>query len=196
MAKIKHPLIHQFSLLRIMLLKIKLLRAQKRHVSSVCQTNMLKKMGAILAFMVLWELVFYFGKAQGHTQAVSGIALPSRSDKLFFQDGIILAWKGSTENPNPFELSLSLEGHTAAVICLTVGEKRLYSGSMDNTVRTRPATEGGNLEVFYTHNEEHGVIALCEMPDAEAKPILFCSCNDDSICLYDLPLFNERGRIF
>ncbi|XP_058008342.1 uncharacterized protein LOC110637041 isoform X5 [Hevea brasiliensis] len=135
MAKIKHPLIHQFSLLRIMLLKIKLLRAQKRHVSSVCQTNMLKKMGAILAFMVLWELVFYFGKAQGHTQAVSGIALPSRSDKLFFQvDGIILAWKGSTENPNPFELSLSLEGHTAAVICLTVGEKRLYSGSMDNTV--------------------------------------------------------------
>ncbi|KAJ9171313.1 hypothetical protein P3X46_014700 [Hevea brasiliensis] len=95
---------------------------------------------------------------------------------LGLQDGIILAWKGSTENPNPFELSLSLEGHTAAVICLTVGEKRLYSGSMDNTVR--------------------GVIALCEMPDAEAKPILFCSCNDDSICLYDLPLFNERGRIF
>ncbi|KAF2315358.1 hypothetical protein GH714_038917 [Hevea brasiliensis] len=101
-------------------------------------------------------------------------------------DGDILAWKGSTENPNPFELASSLEGHTSVVICLTVGEKRLYSGSMDNT--TRPATEGGNLEVIYTHNEEHGVIALCEMPDAEAKPILFCSCNDDSIYLYDLPL--------
>lgn len=51
------------------------------------------------------------------------------------QDGVILAWKGSNENPNLFEPATSLKGHTGAVICLTVGKKRLYSGSTDNSIR-------------------------------------------------------------
>ncbi|KAF2320876.1 hypothetical protein GH714_031506 [Hevea brasiliensis] len=151
-------------------------------------------------------------------------------------DGSILAWKGSTENPNPFEHATSLKGHTGAVICLTIGRDWLYSGSMDSTIRAWEldtlqcihtlnghvdavmslicwdeyllscsldrtikvwaSTKEGNIEVIYTHEKEHGAIALFGMHDVEDKPVLFCSCNDNSIYLYDLPSFNERGRIF
>lgn len=159
-------------------------------------------------------------------------------DMLFAgaQDGSILAWKGSTENPMPFQLVKSLKGHSGAVTCLTVRDKRLYSSSMDSTIRVLDlftlqcvhtlnghtdavmslicwdqyllscsldqtikvwaATERGNLEVIYTHDVEHGATALCGLYDTEAKPILLCSCDDDSVYLYDLPLFKERGKIF
>lgn len=46
-----------------------------------------------------------------------------------------MAWKGSTESKNPFQLATSLEGHTGAVTCLAVGAKWLYSGSADSTIR-------------------------------------------------------------
>ncbi|KAJ7962288.1 Zinc finger CCCH domain-containing protein [Quillaja saponaria] len=229
-------------------------------------------------------------KLQGHKKAITGIALPDGSDKLYSsssdgtvlrvrgcllacqmllkhgtltqvhslilmdhvgnslpmvvandmlfagsQDGVILAWKGNSATC-PFELTASLKGHRGAVVCLAVGGKMLYSGSMDHTIRVWDldtlqctmtlnghtdvvmslicwdqfllscsldctlkvwvATEGGNLEVTYTHTEEHGVLALCGMTDAEAKPILFCSCNDNSVRLYELPSFTERGRLF
>ena len=93
------------------------------------------------------------------------------------------------------------------------------------------ATEGGNLDVTYTHNEGHasychsflfiswwilvlcilvcfyepfyqgnvsnngdifcfllqGVLALFGMNVSEGKPILLCSCNDNSVRLYELP---------
>ncbi|KAL6332587.1 hypothetical protein AAG906_009009 [Vitis piasezkii] len=52
------------------------------------------------------------------------------------------------------------------------------------------------LEVIYTHNEEHGVLALFGTLDSEGKPILLCSCNDNSVRLYELPSFTERARIF
>ncbi|KAG8661513.1 zinc finger CCCH domain-containing protein 48 isoform X2 [Manihot esculenta] len=143
------------------------------------------------------------------------------------QDGVILAWKGSNENPNLFEPATSLKGHTGAVICLTVGKKRLYSGSTDNsirvwdldylqcihtlnghvdavtslicwneyllscsldrTIKVWAATEDDNIE---------GVVAVCGIYDTEAKPVLLCSCNDNTVHLYDLPSFKERGRIF
>ncbi|CBI22448.3 unnamed protein product, partial [Vitis vinifera] len=51
------------------------------------------------------------------------------------------------------------------------------------------ATEAGNLE-------EHGVLALFGMFNSEGKPILLCSCNDNSVRLYELPSFTERARIF
>ncbi|KAF2290421.1 hypothetical protein GH714_012935 [Hevea brasiliensis] len=154
----------------------------------------------------------------GPVGQVNAIAVADVVDMLFAgaQDGAILAWKGSAKNPNPFELASSMKGHTSAVICLTIGRNRLYSGSVDNTIRAWDLdtlqcvhtlsghndavtslicwdqyllscsldktikawafTEEGNLDVIYTHNEEHGAIALCGMPDAEAKPILLCSC--------------------
>ncbi|KAH7557561.1 hypothetical protein JRO89_XS11G0181000 [Xanthoceras sorbifolium] len=150
-------------------------------------------------------------------------------------DGAILAWKFNAAT-NGFEPAASLKGHNFAVVSLVVGANRLYSGSMDNsirvwnlenlqciqtltehtsvvmsllcweqfllscsldqTIKVWVATESGNLEVTYTHKEEHGVLTLCGMPDSESKPVLLSSCNDNSVRFYDLPSFSERGKIF
>ncbi|KAK2652176.1 hypothetical protein Ddye_012032 [Dipteronia dyeriana] len=162
------------------------------------------------------------------------------SDEMLFagaQDGNILAWKGSSETENPFQLTASLKGHIRPVTCITVGGKRLYSGSMDNTIRVWEietlrsvmtldghtdtvmsllcwdqyllscsldrtikvwfATDDeGNLDVAYTHNEEHGALQLHGLNDPDGKPVLLCACNDSSVHLYELPSFIERGRIF
>ncbi|WJZ85849.1 hypothetical protein VitviT2T_005366 [Vitis vinifera] len=149
-------------------------------------------------------------------------------DMLFAgaENGTIYAWKPNKET-NAFELATTLGGHNCAVVSLTVGGGKLYSGSMDNTIRVWDlntlqcihtlkehasvvmslgcwgpyliscsldqtikvwfATEAGNLEVTYTHNEEHGVLALFGMFNSEGKPILLCSCNDNSVRLYELP---------
>lgn len=48
----------------------------------------------------------------------------------------------------------------------------------------------------YTHNEEVGVLCLFGMSNEQAKPVLLCACNDNCVRLYDLPSFNERGKIF
>ncbi|GAV56666.1 WD40 domain-containing protein, partial [Cephalotus follicularis] len=159
------------------------------------------------------------------------------NDMLFAgtQDGVILAWKGGSE-ANPFQLAASMNGHTGAVICLTVGSKLLYSGSMDRTIRVWDletlhsimtlhghsdavmsflcwdkyllscsldqtikvwgATEEGNLEVTITPKEEHVLLALSGLNDAESKSILFLSCNDNSVRLYELPSFTEICRLF
>ncbi|XP_022885598.1 zinc finger CCCH domain-containing protein 48-like isoform X2 [Olea europaea var. sylvestris] len=152
------------------------------------------------------------------------------------EDGTILAWKWGTETNIP-KLAAKMKGHNGAVCSLLVGaNNRLYSGSIDNTIRVWDlqtlhciqtlhghtgdvtsvicwdrylisasvdntikvwaATEVGNLEVVYELKEECGVAALSGMTDAEAQPILFCSYNDNTVRIYDLPSFNERGRIF
>ena len=54
---------------------------------------------------------------------------------LKFQDGVIFAWRGSSKADSPFELVASLTGHTKAVVCLAVGCKMLYSGSMDQSIK-------------------------------------------------------------
>ncbi|KAF2290388.1 hypothetical protein GH714_012711 [Hevea brasiliensis] len=190
--------------------------------------------------------------------AVSGIALPSRWDKLFSvkppgylhgtlrqllklilngpvgqvyamavayvvdmlfagaQDGAILAWKESTENPKPFELVSSLKGHTTAVICLTIEKNRLCSGSMDNTIRVWDLNTLLFIHTLSGHNDavtslicwdqslltcslqdnKSGAIALCGMHNAKTNPILFCYCNDNTIYMYNLSSFKETGRIF
>ncbi|KAL5158447.1 Zinc finger CCCH domain-containing protein 48 [Glycine soja] len=152
------------------------------------------------------------------------------------EDGVIFAWRGSSKADSPFELVASLTGHTKAVVCLVVGCKMLYSGSMDQsikvwdmdtlqctmtlndhtdavtslicldqyllssssdrTIKVWACIEAGSLEVIYTHTEENGVVSLFGMPDAEGKPILFSSCRDNSVHMYELPSFSERGRLF
>ncbi|XWS44439.1 hypothetical protein CRYUN_Cryun15aG0044600 [Craigia yunnanensis] len=94
-------------------------------------------------------------------------AMVAASDMLFAgaQNGVIIAWKGGCE-ANSFQVGASLEGHTDAVLCLTVGEKMLFSGSVDQAIR--------------------GVLTLCGMNDAETKPVLFCSCNDNTVLLYSV----------
>ncbi|KAF0891493.1 hypothetical protein E2562_009903 [Oryza meyeriana var. granulata] len=69
---------------------------------------------------------------------------------------------------------------------------RLYSGSMDHTIRVRAATETGSLAVTYTHNEDHGALALAGIQDAQLKPILLCSTNGNAVHLYELPSFADR----
>ncbi|KAK1324506.1 Zinc finger CCCH domain-containing protein 17 [Acorus calamus] len=150
------------------------------------------------------------------------------------QDGSILVWRFSPAG-NCFEPAASLKGHSLAVVSLVVGANRLYSSSMDNaikvwdlgtlqciqtltdhtsvvmsvlcwdqfllscsldqTIKIWAATESGNLEVTYTHKEEHGLLSLSGMNDAQAKPVLLCSCNDNTIRLYDLPSFADRGKL-
>ncbi|KAJ9705259.1 hypothetical protein PVL29_003358 [Vitis rotundifolia] len=124
-------------------------------------------------------------------------AMVVNNDMLFAraQNGTIHAWKANKET-NAFEPATTLEGHNGAVVSLTVGGGRLYSGSMDNTIRVWFATEAGKLEVTYTHNEEHGVLSLFGMNNSEGKLILLCSCNDNSVRLYELPSFTERAKIF
>ncbi|KAL5158448.1 Zinc finger CCCH domain-containing protein 48 [Glycine soja] len=152
------------------------------------------------------------------------------------EDGVIFAWRGSSKADSPFELVASLTGHTKAVVCLAVGCKMMYSGSMDQsikvwdmdtlqctmtlndhtdvvtslicwdqyllssssdrTIKVWACIEVGSLEVIYTHTEENGVVSLFGMPDAEGKPILFSSCRDNSVHMYELPSFSERGRLF
>ncbi|XP_004510869.1 zinc finger CCCH domain-containing protein 17-like [Cicer arietinum] len=153
------------------------------------------------------------------------------------EDGVISAWRVSSEPSSSFEMVASLHGHTKSVVCLTIGcRKMLYSGSMDQTIKVWnldtfectmtlhghtgavtslicwdnfllsgssdctikiwAATEEGPLKVIYSQNVENVVIALNGMTDAEGKHILFCSCKDNSVRLYELPSFSERGRLF
>ncbi|KAJ4792749.1 zinc finger WD40 repeat protein 1 [Rhynchospora pubera] len=164
-------------------------------------------------------------------------ALVAANDMLFAgtQDSRILVWRFNVAT-NCFEPATSLVGHRLAVISLAVGGARLYSGSMDNTIKAwdlstlqciQTISDHSNavmsllywdqfllscsldntvkvwftnnqeqLEVTYTHTEEHGIISLCGMHDVQGKPVLLCSLNDNSVHIYDLPSFNERGRIF
>ncbi|KAK3431126.1 hypothetical protein EUGRSUZ_E02832 [Eucalyptus grandis] len=151
------------------------------------------------------------------------------------EDGTILVWKGGSE-ADPFQMVAPLRGHTRGVVSLTVGCDRLYSGSIDQTIRVWDlhtlecvqelvghtdvvmsllcwdqyliscsldqtvkvwgATEGGSLEVVYAHHEDHGILALSGMSDGGGKPVLLCACIDNTVRLYELPSFTERGKIF
>ncbi|KAL9335716.1 hypothetical protein Peur_072897 [Populus x canadensis] len=90
----------------------------------------------------------------------------------------------------------TLTDHTSVVMSLLCWEQFLLSCSLDQTIKAWAATESGNLEVTFTHNEEHGLLTLCGMHDLEGKPVLLCSSNDNSVHLYDLPSFSEKGKMF
>ncbi|KAF5952943.1 hypothetical protein HYC85_010887 [Camellia sinensis] len=153
-------------------------------------------------------------------------AMALGNDMLFAgtQDGTILAWKSNSQSNCP-ELAASLKGHSHGVVSLVIGADRLYSGSMDTTIRVWDlntfkctqtlightgvvmsvlcwescllscsldgtikvwvATDGGDLEVTYTHKE-----------DDKQSPFSSAHATTTLSCLYDLPLFTERGRLF
>ncbi|KAL5980927.1 hypothetical protein ACLOJK_028847 [Asimina triloba] len=185
---------------------------------------------------------------QVHSLATTGFHPPETSGELLFagqQDGSILVWKFNN-GENSFEPTPSLLGHSSNVVSLTVGGQRLYSSSLDNTIRSGEvnsavmymvwdiatlqcletlrghtsavtsvlcwdqyllsasldqtikvwaSTESGNREVTYTHNAEHGVLFLCGTYDLQAKPVLMSAFDGNSVRLYNLPSFIERGKV-
>lgn len=53
---------------------------------------------------------------------------------LSMQDGSILAWKYNAATNN-FEPVTCLKDHSLSVVSLVVGANKLYSGSMDNSIK-------------------------------------------------------------
>lgn len=90
----------------------------------------------------------------------------------------------------------TLYGHSRDVTSVLCWSSYLLSASLDKTLKIWCATESGAIEVTYEIKEDHELMALCGILDAEEKPILLCSFSDSTVRLYDLPSFTERGRIF
>ncbi|KAL6004660.1 hypothetical protein ACLOJK_005215 [Asimina triloba] len=105
-------------------------------------------------------------------------------------DNTIRVWDLGT-----FQCLQTLMDHTSVVMSLLCWDQFLLSCSLDQTIKVWAATESGNIEVTYTHNAEHGVLGLCGMHDAQAKPVLMCVCDDNAVRVYDLPSFKERGKV-
>ncbi|MED6219950.1 Zinc finger CCCH domain-containing protein 48 [Stylosanthes scabra] len=128
---------------------------------------------------------------KGHTRGVVSLVVGANRLYSGSMDNTIRVW-----NLENLQCLQTLTDHTSVVMSLLCWEQFLLSCSLDKTVKVWYATESGNLEVTYTHNEEHGILTLCGMHDAHGKPILLCSLNDNTVRLYDLPSFAERGKIF
>lgn len=128
---------------------------------------------------------------QGHTSAV--VTLVVGANRLYSgsMDNSIRVW-----NLENLQCLQTLTDHTSVVMSVLCWDQFLLSCSLDKTIKVWAAKESGNLEVVYTHNEEYGLLNLCGMHDLESKPVLLCSCNDNTVRAYDLPSFAERGKIF
>ncbi|KAL2558574.1 Zinc finger CCCH domain-containing protein 63 [Forsythia ovata] len=128
---------------------------------------------------------------KGHTLAVVSLLVGANRLYSGSMDHSIKVWSLET-----LQCLQTLTGHTDVVMSVLCWDQFLLSASLDKTVKVWAATENGSLEATYTHTEEHGLLTLCGMHDSEGKPVLFCSCNDNTIRVYDLPSFSERAKIF
>ncbi|KAF5805532.1 putative transcription factor C3H family [Helianthus annuus] len=128
---------------------------------------------------------------QGHTSAV--VTLVVGANRLYSgsMDKSIRVW-----NLENLQCLQTLTDHRDVVMSVLCWDQFLLSCSLDKTIKVWAATESGNLEVTYTHNEDHGLLNLCGMHDLESKPVLLCSGNDNTVRAYDLPSFAERGKIY
>ncbi|CAN6562750.1 unnamed protein product [Malus baccata var. baccata] len=81
-----------------------------------------------------------------------------------------------------FSMLAKLQGHKKSC-CI------LDSGVLNFHFLPKP-----NLMILFF--VQQGVLDLAGMTDPETKPILLCSCNDNSVRLLELPSFSERGRLF
>ncbi|XP_031285391.1 zinc finger CCCH domain-containing protein 48-like [Pistacia vera] len=131
------------------------------------------------------------GSLRGHSHVVTCLTVGGKMLYSGSMDNTIRVWDVDT-----LQSVMTLDGHTDAPMSLLCWDQYLLSCSLDRTIKVWVAAEGGNLEVTYTHNEEHGVLVLSGMNDADGQPVLLCACNDNSTRLYELPSFTERGRIF
>lgn len=128
---------------------------------------------------------------KGHSSAVISLVVGRHRLYSGSEDETIRVW-----DVNTLQCLQTINGHNNFVTSLLCWDNYLLSGSLDNTLKVWAATESGSLEVVYVAKEEYGILALSGMKDSEGKPILFCSCKDNVVRLYELPTFSERGRIF
>ncbi|XP_010441252.1 PREDICTED: zinc finger CCCH domain-containing protein 59-like isoform X1 [Camelina sativa] len=98
---------------------------------------------------------------------------------------------------NTLQCIMTLKQHTDTVTSLLYWDKCLISSSLDGTIKVWACSENDVLKVTHTRRQEQSVVhALCGMHDAEAKPIIFCSYQNGTVGIYDLPSFEERGKMF
>jgi len=91
----------------------------------------------------------------------------------------------------------TLSEHKAPVTSVLCWDDKLLSCSLDKTVKLWTHSESGNLQVKYTHVEEHGLRTLFGMHRVGKTPVLFCSLhNSNCIRQLDLPSFEEVGTLF
>ncbi|KAJ4773162.1 Zinc finger CCCH domain-containing protein [Rhynchospora pubera] len=127
----------------------------------------------------------------GHCLAVMSIILQGATLYSASLDSTIKEWNLTT-----LQCVHTLSDHTKGVMALLSWNQFLISCSLDNTVKVWNKNNEGKLELTYTHTEEHGLLGLCGMNDLHGTPVLFASLSDYSVRLFDLPSFEERGRIF
>lgn len=127
----------------------------------------------------------------GHTRPVVTMVVGANRLYSGSMDNSIRVW-----NLETLQCMQTLSDHTSVVMSVLCWDQFLLSSSLDKTLKVWAATQSGNLEVTYTHTEEHGLLTLSGMCDSEGKPILLCSSNDNTVRLFDLPSFMERGKIF
>ncbi|KAF8015096.1 hypothetical protein BT93_H0787 [Corymbia citriodora subsp. variegata] len=138
---------------------------------------------------------FHFAKKlEGHRLAVISLMIGNRFLYSGSMDSTVRVWDTETLN-----CVRTLEAHSGAVTSLLCWDRYLISASTDKKVRVwgqREDGQAGDLEQVYERSESHGVVRLFGMHDRDAKPVMFCSCEDGAVRAYELPSFAERGRIF
>ncbi|EFH46927.1 WD-40 repeat family protein [Arabidopsis lyrata subsp. lyrata] len=123
-------------------------------------------------------------------------------DVTCFVVGGQLLYSGSVDKTikvwdlNTLQCVMTLKQHTGTVTSLLCWDKCLISSSLDGTIKVWACSENGSLKVVQTRKQEQSVHALCGMHDAKAKPIIFCSYQNATVGIFDLPSFEERGKMF
>ncbi|ESQ46870.1 hypothetical protein EUTSA_v10027745mg [Eutrema salsugineum] len=97
---------------------------------------------------------------------------------------------------NTLECTMTLRQHTDTVTSLLCWDQYLFSSSLDGTIKVWACSENGSLKVTNMRRQEQSVHALCGINDAEGKPIMFCSYQNGTVSIVDLPSFEERGKMF
>ncbi|VVB03489.1 unnamed protein product [Arabis nemorensis] len=128
---------------------------------------------------------------EGHSGEVKCLIVGGQTLYSGSVDRTIKVWDLKT-----LQCITTLTEHNDTVTSLLCWEQYLLSSSLDGTIKVWGSLESGNLKVIHTRREEHSVYALCGLHDAEAKPIIFCSYLNGTVGIYDLPSYEERGKMF